>query len=102
MERARSLWSQADLVLWCGDGEHGFCDVPLIGNRKTQRVLKVGMKSDLGWAIADGECGVDLHVSGETGDGVAKLAAAIAERLVPKGMRSARERGRFWGGLVTE
>jgi tRNA modification GTPase len=106
VEIARQLWSTADLVLWCGDEEHGYCDVPQIGVRERLRVLKVGMKSDLGRGVdvtnANDGRGVDHFVSGETGVGVAELAAAMTEMLVPEEMQRGGERWRFWGGLAAE
>lgn len=102
MEIAERLWSEADLVLWCGDVEHGFMELPREKFGKGVRVLMVGMKCDLGNAVkADGRA-VEMQVSGETGEGVQKLAAAISEALVPQEVRDERRPWRFWGGMVAE
>ncbi|MBU6414105.1 MAG: 50S ribosome-binding GTPase [Planctomycetes bacterium] len=94
---AAKLWNQADLVLWCGDAAHGFCDIGDL-TRDTARVLRVGTRRDLGTTSEP----VDCSVSSVTGEGVRELRFQIAERLVPRSVRQAPVPWRFWAGLIAD
>jgi len=80
VRRADSWASRADLVLICSDGDSSapirFCDAPF---------LTVRTKADLHQFAPSSEA---IACSAHTGQGLAELASAIAETLVPAGIRS--------------
>lgn len=77
-ELARPVIAAADLVIHCGDAEHGFCDLRQAGVSADQPVLRVGARSDLGRVD-----GADLPTAAKLGRGVSELAERIRRELVP-------------------
>lgn len=64
---------QADLVIVCGDLEHGWAQPPA-----GAETLRCATRSDLG-VVGGG----DLATSTTDGDGIGRLASVVRERLVP-------------------
>ncbi len=83
MELARS----ADLLLVCGD--HTAPPPRVLGGLDR---ITVGLRADLG----EPGFGADVRVSVAKGDGVAALAAAVRERLVPTAMLGRGQAWKFW------
>ncbi len=91
---AIDLARRADLVLLCADptSELVVLAPPLDGSIP---VLRVCLRSDLdpGPTRASGN---DLRVSAKTGDGLAELAVAVRERLVPGSLLADDRAWAFW------
>lgn len=79
------LMDSADLVVHCGDAEHGWLE-----GIEDNRVLRCATRGDLG--VADR---ADVVTAAGRGDGVAELAKEVRERLVPGGVLEAAGRGRW-------
>lgn len=87
-EIARQIARDADLLLLCGDAS---AEPPSPG--RAQSSLTLALRADLGlpsWPH-------DLAMSARTGTGLAPLAAAIRERLVPAAALAHPGPWRFWG-----
>ncbi len=93
---AAALWDQADLVLWCGDAEHGFAVLPEVS--RSVPMIRLATRCDLGRIPGT----IDLAVSSVTGEGMGDLSQLISERLVPRGVRGAPQPWRFWDGLIRD
>jgi tRNA modification GTPase len=94
---ARELLATADMVLLCCDPGSAPIEPAALG--PATRVLKVGLRSDLGLPAS---C-VDVAVSVHRPETIAKLVGAIRERLVPASALQHSGPWRFWiGGEVEE
>ncbi len=78
IEIARTVVSQADLIVHCGDSEHGFCDLATSPNFSGKPTLRVGTRSDRA-PIS----GVDIQTAALQGEGVPELAVRIRQKLIP-------------------
>lgn len=94
--RARGLLPAADLVVLCSDAEH---DAPALGElgapgggATSDRVLRVGLRADLGPARG----GAEVAVSARSGEGLAALARAVRQRLVPDDVLNEPGAWKFW------
>jgi tRNA modification GTPase len=76
---ARGAAAEADLCLWLLDGSAE----PIWPGYKSANLRLVINKVDLPPAWSYEKAGVALHVSAETGEGVAEMCAAVAAWLVP-------------------
>lgn len=81
-EMAIERVATADLIVLCGDAEHGFAD-PERWKVSNQPVVRCGTKADLG-VVAGSDVGVSCVREG----GVEPLAQAIREALVPQELLS--------------
>jgi len=75
---ARGVIARADLVVLCADASCPFPDPAPLGLTDPQRLLRAGLRADLG-PVA----GAEIEVSALRGEGLADLAAAVRARLVP-------------------
>jgi tRNA modification GTPase len=78
IEIARAVVSQADLIVHCGDSEHGFCDLTGAPSFSEKLTLRVGMRSD-----REPTPGVDIQTAALQGEGVPELAVRIRQSLIP-------------------
>lgn len=78
VELCRSVVAGADLVLLCGDAEHGFADPAQAGARSGQPVLVVGTRCDLGRPA-----GIEIATAAALGRGIDDLAGVIRRLLLP-------------------
>ncbi len=76
---ARLAMASADLLVLCGDAEHGFVSEADLPVEAPDRVIRVGTRCDLG-RPAGAEYGT---AAGRGEEGLPELATAIRERLVP-------------------
>lgn len=74
---ARTAIAAADLVLLCGDAEHGFVDPAELGLTSHQPWLPVGTRCDLAPVP---EC--DIQTSAATSAGLAELAIRVRRMLI--------------------
>ncbi|MBL8875685.1 MAG: 50S ribosome-binding GTPase [Phycisphaerae bacterium] len=86
----RELLARADLILLCTDGSTRL--VAPTGARPGAKVLRVGLRSDLGPPSER----VDLAVSVRRGESIAELVRASREQLVPAAVLAAPGPWRFW------
>ena len=75
---ARKRVADADLVVLCGDAEHGFAS-PSAWGVASVPVIRCGTKCDR--EIVPGS---DVATAAERGDGIQRLAEAVREALVPQ------------------
>lgn len=68
----------ADAVVLCGDADSGFIDADRLPIPDGAQVLRVGLRDDLGRIE-----GADVSTSAKTGGGLAELAEALREAIVP-------------------
>jgi len=87
---AREVLARADLVLLCCDSGSALVESPHVS--PTSRVLRVGLRSDLGTSAGE----VDMAVSVRQPATIAKLVRAIRERLVPEAEIGHPGPWRFW------
>ena len=71
---ARDVRDAADLVVVCGDLEHGWLEGDF---GDTDRVLRCGTRGDLGMPS-----GAEIVTAADTGEGLVALAKCVRERLV--------------------
>lgn len=75
---ARGVAARADVLISCGDAEHGFLDLVAAGIVPRGAVLRVGLRADRG---STPQC--DLETAAATGRGVQELATLLRRTLVP-------------------
>lgn len=91
---ARDVVRSADLVLSCGDADHGFLRAGSIEPPTETPVISVGLKADLSRIEP-----CDLCVSGATGEGLDDLVEMIRRALVSDDALRWDGPWRFHGGL---
>jgi hypothetical protein len=87
VEAAMELAGRADLLLACGDHTS-----PPPGVLAGVERITVGLREDLG----EPKFSAEVRVSAARGAGVAALAAAVRERLVPEAMMGREQAWKFW------
>lgn len=78
VEITRAVIERADLIVHCGDAEHGFCDFAGSSSFSGKLILRVATRSDRA-PIS----GVDIQTAALLGEGVSELADRIRQMLIP-------------------